>query len=523
MEFVAPILSIISVILLVMLLLKKDGAGQQQALIQALQAELERFKQQAQQNDRQTREEQRAALSDNARTVVETLTQLSQLQQGQLAESTRRMDAASQRDEQRIEGIAKRMGDMAMRSDEQLTGLRDTLAKNILSMQQDNAQQLDKMRQTISETLNLLSLQQQKQLADFAQQMEAASQRDEQRMESIAKRMSDMAARNDELLTSLREGLAKNVQELQQDNARQLDKMRETVDEKLSGTLEKRLGESFKLVSERLEQVYKGLGEMQTLASGVGDLKKVLTNVKTRGTWGEVQLGALLEQMLTPSQYAANIATKRGSADRVEFAVRLPGRQEDEPIYLPIDAKFPMEDYQRIVDASSTGDAAAVEIAARALESRIKLEAKTIAEKYIDVPATTDFAILFLPVEGLYAEVLRRPGLTDALQRDYRVSIAGPTTLMALLNSLQMGFRTLAIQQRSDEVWRTLGEFKNEFGKFSIVLAHTKKKLQEASNVIDKAEVRTRAIQRKLRDVEQVQDTAQLEDAEEDDLLLLEE
>lgn len=440
MEIIALILSAVSVILLVALLLKKDDGKAQQALLQALKAEQDRFGQQVQQSERQAREEQRAALSDNARTVVETLTQLSQLQQNQLADFTRRMDAASQRDEQR--------------------------------------------------------------------------------MESIAKRMSDMAVRNDELLQSLRESLAKNVQELQQDNARQLDKMRETVDEKLSGTLEKRLGESFKLVSERLEQVYKGLGEMQTLAAGVGDLKKVLTNVKTRGTWGEVQLGALLEQVLTPSQYAANIATKRGSADRVEFAVRLPGKGE-EPVFLPIDAKFPMEDYQRIVDASATGDAAAVELAARALENRIKLEAKTIADKYIDVPATTDFAILFLPVEGLYAEVLRRPGLAEALQRDFRVSVAGPTTLTALLNSLQMGFRTLAIQQRSDEVWKTLGTFKTEFGKFTEVLAHTKKKLQEASNVIEKAEVRTRVIQRKLRNVEQVPELAAEQEDEPDEALLL--
>ena len=250
--------------------------------------------------------------------------------------------------------------------------------------------------------------------------------------------------------------------------------MRRTVDEKLHATLEQRLGESFKLVSDRLEQVHRGLGEMQTLAAGVGDLKRVLTNVKTRGTWGEVQLSALLEQLLTADQFAANVATRPGSGERVDFAIRLPGKDDGAVVWLPIDAKYPIEDYQRLLDAQERADPVAVEEASRAIETRLKNEAKSIHEKYVSPPHTTDFAMLYLPLEGLYAEALRRPGLAETLQRDFRVSIAGPTTLAALLNSLQMGFRTLAIEQRSAEVWAVLGAVKTEFGKFGEALAHTR-------------------------------------------------
>ncbi len=305
-------------------------------------------------------------------------------------------------------------------------------------------------------------------------------------------------------LEAVRDVIEKRLLALQQDNAQKLESMRQTVDEKLQGTLEKRLGESFRLVSERLEQVHKGLGEMQTLASGVGDLKKVLTNVKTRGTWGEVQLGTLLEQILSPAQYEQNVATRPGSAERVEFAIRLPGRGDDERevVWLPIDAKFPQEDYVRLVDAQEAGNADAMEQAIRQLEVRIRNSARDIYEKYVSPPASTDFAILFLPTEGLYAEVLRRTALVEAIRRDYHVEIAGPTTLGALLSSLQMGFRTLAIQQRSSEVWTVLGAVKTEFEKFGGVLEKVKKKLQEASNVVDTASVRTRAIERKLKDVQ---------------------
>jgi DNA recombination protein RmuC len=289
---------------------------------------------------------------------------------------------------------------------------------------------------------------------------------------------------------------------LQKDNAEKLEKMRATVDEKLHETLEKRLGESFKQVADRLEQVHKGLGEMQSLAVGVGDLKRVLTNVKARGTWGEVQLGMLLEQTLTREQYETNVATKPGSRDRVEYAIRLPGRDGDAPVWLPVDSKFPVEDYERLVLAAERADPQAVEEAAKALEARLRIEARTIRDKYVDPPATTDFAILFLPTEGLYAEALRRPGLADALQREYRVSLAGPTTLSAILNSLQMGFRTLAIEKRSSEVWAVLGAVKTEFGRFGEVLAATKRQLQTVTNSIDAAEVRTRAMERQLKGVE---------------------
>ncbi len=276
----------------------------------------------------------------------------------------------------------------------------------------------------------------------------------------------------------------------------------------MHATLEQRLGESFKLVSERLELVHKGLGEMQTLASGVGDLKKVLTNVKTRGTWGEIQLGNLLEQILSPEQYAKNVATKLGSNDRVEFAIKLPGKERDgEVVWLPLDAKFPQEDYQRLVEAAEQANVALVDETGKMLEARIKNEAKSIKEKYLDPPRTTDFAILFLPTEGLYAEIIRRIGLTDLLQREYRVTVAGPTTLAAILNSLQMGFRTLAIEKRSSEVWSLLGAVKTEFGRFGEILDKTQKKLQEASNTIETASRRSRAIEQKLKDVQQLPST----------------
>ncbi|MEK6654946.1 MAG: DNA recombination protein RmuC [Thermodesulfobacteriota bacterium] len=309
----------------------------------------------------------------------------------------------------------------------------------------------------------------------------------------------------DKKLDMLKEAVEQRLHAIQADNARQLDQMRATVDEKLQGTLEKRLGESFKQVSERLEQVYKGLGEMQSLATGVGDLKKVLTNVKTRGTWGEVQLGAMLEQVLTPDQYAANVAAKDGG-ERVEFAIKLPGRTDDdkEIVWLPVDAKFPVEDYQRLMDAQEKADAESAESAAKQLETRIKQCAGDICSKYLNPPKTTDFGILFLPTEGLFAEVIRRTGLVEFVQRECRVMIAGPTTLWALLNSLQMGFRTLAIQKRSSEVWNLLSAVKTEWTKYGDVLTKVQKKIHEASDTIEQAQTRTRAIGRKLKDVQEL-------------------
>jgi DNA recombination protein RmuC len=291
--------------------------------------------------------------------------------------------------------------------------------------------------------------------------------------------------------------------QLQQSNTAKLDEMRQTVDEKLQTTLQARLGESFKQVADRLEQVHKGLGEMNTLAQGVGDLKHLLTNVKTRGMFGEAQLASLLEQVMAPDQYATQHATRPGSKNRVDFAIRLPGRSDDgEPVWLPIDAKFPNEDYERLLDAQSRADVIQAELCSKALEARVRLEAKSMTEKYVEPPYTTDFAIMFLPTEGLYAEVLRRPGLIESLQRDYRVTLAGPTTLMAMLNSLQMGFRTLALEKRSSEVWQVLGAVKTEFGKFGDVLAKVKEQTQTVLNTLDKAQTRSNVMHRALRQVE---------------------
>ncbi|MDP3538904.1 MAG: DNA recombination protein RmuC [Azonexus sp.] len=323
-----------------------------------------------------------------------------------------------------------------------------------------------------------------------------------ERLEAFARELNRFSLGLDERFERLKLSVEGRLSAIQADNASKLEEMRRTVDEKLHATLEQRLGESFKLVSDRLEQVHRGLGEMQSLAAGVGDLKRVLTNVKTRGTWGEVQLGALLEQLLTADQFAANVATRPDSNERVDFAIRLPGKDDGAVVWLPIDAKFPIEDYQRLLDAQDRSDPAAVEEASKAIETRLKNEAKSIREKYVSPPHTTDFAMLYLPTEGLYAEALRRPALAETLQRDFRVSLAGPTTLAALLNSLQMGFRTLAIEQRSAEVWAVLGAVKTEFGKFGEALAHTKKKLEEASNSITKAETRTRQLSRRLKEVE---------------------
>jgi DNA recombination protein RmuC len=302
-------------------------------------------------------------------------------------------------------------------------------------------------------------------------------------------------------MEAVRTTLESKIKDLQTDNGTRLEEMRKTVDEKLHATLEQRLGESFKLVSDRLEKVHQGLGEMQQLAIGVGDLKRVLTNVKTRGTWGEVQLEMLLEQILIPEQYAKNVETVPGSGERVEFAIKLPG-DGLMPMWMPIDAKFPKEQYERLAEAADRADAEGVAVAGRELERAVRLEAKKIADKYLSPPLTTDFAILFLPTEGLYAEVMRRPGLADDLQRVHRVTIAGPSTLLAFVNSLQMGFRTLALEKRSSEVWQVLGAVKTEFGKFGDVLAATKATLERAAKNIDTAETRSRQMAKKLKSVE---------------------
>lgn len=368
-------------------------------------------------------------------------------------------------------------------------GQIDAFAQQLAKLNEVNAQQLESMRQAIT--------------------LQAQTGREEQSIalkrfgDTLNQTLTVLTESNAQRMAEIRLTLETKIKDLQADNGSRLEEMRKTVDEKLHATLEQRLGESFKLVSDRLDKVHQGLGEMQQLAIGVGDLKRVLTNVKTRGTWGEVQLEMLLEQVLTPDQYAKNVETIPGTGERVEFAIKLPGQEDGGvPVWMPIDAKFPKEQYERLAEAADRADAEGVLLAGRELERAVRVEAKTIAEKYLSPPLTTDFAILFLPTEGLYAEVMRRPGLADELQRVHRVSIAGPSTLSALLNSLQMGFRTLALEKRSSEVWQVLGAVKTEFGKFGDVLAATKATLERAAKNIEQAETRSRQMARKLKSVE---------------------
>ncbi|SVB95175.1 uncharacterized protein METZ01_LOCUS248029, partial [marine metagenome] len=327
-----------------------------------------------------------------------------------------------------------------------------------------------------------------------------------EQLESVTTQVRSLVESNQQRMDGLRATISEQLNEMREANEKKLEEMRRTVDEKLQGTLEKRLGESFKLVSERLDAVHKGLGEMQNLATGVGDLKNVLTNVKVRGTWAEYQLEAILEQVLTPEQFDRNVATREGSSERVEFAIRLPGRGDDpeDCVWLPIDSKFPQEDYLRLAEAAREGDADSVAQSTKELLRSVTQSAKTISDKYLNPPRTTDFAVLYLPTEGLYAEVLRQPGLVSQLQQDHRVVVSGPTTIAALLNSLRLGFRSLAIEQQASEVWQVLAAVKAEFGKFGGVLDKVKKQLATASNTIDETQTRTRAMARKLREVEQL-------------------
>ena len=346
-------------------------------------------------------------------------------------------------------------------------------------------------------------------IAQSQMQLDARFEQFRTSLENSAKNQREEATASrqelQKLLAEMQQGVQLSVEKMQKGNEEKLEKMRETVDEKLQGTLEKRLGESFKLVSERLESVQKGLGEMQNLASGVGDLKRVLTNVKSRGTWGEVQLERQLEDMLAPSQYEANVKTKSGSDSLVEFAVKMPGREDGEYVYLPIDSKFPQEDYERLLTAQEQGDKDSIERFEKELEKAIKLQAKTIHDKYIEVPRTTDFAIMYLPTEGLFAEVVRRPGLTTELQNKYRVQITGPSTFNSFLNSLQMGFRTLAIEKSASDVWKVLSAAKAEFQKYGQVWDKLQRQLQTAQNTVSEAKTRTNAIERKLRTVESLE------------------
>ena len=369
--------------------------------------------------------------------------------------------------------------DMRQEVGESARGARQELSLNLAQFQQSQTEQLGLMQKNLGDTLNT--------------QLQALG-------EGNARRMAEV-----------RDTLDQQLQQLQKTNAAKLDEMRQTVDEKLQTTLEARLSESFKQVAERLEQVHQGLGHMKTLAQGVGDLQRVLSNVKTRGIFGEVQLEALLEQVLTIEQYGKQVETKPRSNQRVDFAIKLPGRSDDgTAVWLPIDAKFPREDYERLLDAQDRADPLAAEASAKAMESRIRQEAKSIAESYLAPPHTTDFAILFLPVEGLYAEVLRRPGLMDSLQRDYRVTLAGPTTLLAILNSLHMGFRTLALEKQASEVWKVLGAVKTEFERYGEWVAKVREQVQKAADTLDKADTRSKQMRRALKVVEALPETEAL-------------
>ncbi len=376
------------------------------------------------------------------------------------------LDSLSRQQETRIEGFGRNLTELSTRTDQRLDLLREALGEDARKGRQEGAEQQQRFSDTLSQRLN------------------------------------ELTQRNELRIGEMRATLESRLKEMQADNAAKLELMRATVDEKLHATLETRLTESFGNVTTMLAQVHQGLGDMNKLAADVGGLQRVLNNVKSRGVFGEVQLAGLLEQVFAPDQYSANVATVPGSSERVEFAVRFPGSSIDSVVWLPIDAKFPREDYERLLDAQEKADAEAARSAGDALERRVRQEAARIRDKYVSPPHTTEFAILFLPTEGLYAEVLRRPGLVDALQRDLRIAVAGPTTLLALMTSFHMGFRTLAIEKRSSEVWKTLGAVKTEFSKFGDVLDSVKTKLDQASTQIEKTGVRTRAIERRLRDVE---------------------
>jgi DNA recombination protein RmuC len=419
--------------------------------------------------------------------------------------------------------LLAQQGDVARTQNEQIDSFRSQLAATQANLAETLrhsttalTQQASSAREAQDATLGRLAEAQTMALSRVAEQQTGALGTHAEQQALALKRFSDtlgeqlrtLAQSNDQRMTEVRVAVEQKLAAIQADNEKKLEQMRATVDEKLHATLEQRLGESFKLVADRLDTVHRGLNEMQMLAKDVGQLNRVLTNVKSRGIFGEVQLAGLLEQVFTPEQYALNVETVPGSGARVEFAIKLPGRRDDGvPLWLPIDAKFPREDYERLLDALERADTPEAVAAGRAIEQRLRLEARTIREKYVAPPHTTEFAILFVPTEGLYAEALRRPGLMEALQREHRVTLAGPTTLLATLTSLQMGFRTLALEKRSAEVWEVLGAVKTEFGKFGDVLARTKKKLDEASSSIDLAQTRTNVMTRKLKSVEALSQT----------------
>ena len=439
------------------------------------------------------------------------------------------LDGITRQQLQRIEQFAQHLGEFGTRTDTRINELRETLSADSRTARSESSELQQRGSDALNQRVNELAERTDKRLDEFRLSIAEDARKtrsesaEQQRLfaEQLSGRLNELIQRNEQRIGEMRHTLESQLKELQADNTRKLEQMRATVDEKLQSTLETRLGESFRLVSERLEAVQRGLGEMQQLAAGVGDLKRVLTNVKTRGTFGEVQLGALLEQMLVAEQYASQVVTIPSSQERVDYAVRMPGHGDVAQTWLPIDAKFPQDDYQRLLDAQDAADADLVHTLGMTLERTVRTEAKKIQQKYISPPHTTDFALMYLPTEGLYAEVIRRPGLFELLQREFKITLVGPTTLLALLNSLQMGFRTLAIEKRSSEVWQTLGAVKTEFGKFAGVLEKARNQLDTVRRTIDETGTRSRQIERKLKGVEslpmeQTQQMLGMDDAEDE-------
>jgi len=481
---VAIVVGVINAMMLIVLIMRKTHGvrGELEAVVEraerGLREEIGRSREESATAARALREELSRSLTGFLDSVLARMTEIATLQKNQLDMFAASLAALTESNAQKLEmirdAVERRLGQLAADAGQNQAAGREEMSKSIKSL-------ADSILARMTEIATLQKNQ----------------------LDVFGASLNTLTASNEQKLEQLRATVEGKLGELQADNSQKLEQMRATVDEKLHATLEQRLGESFKIVSERLDVVSQGLGEMKSLASGVGDLKKVLTNIKTRGCFGEAQLGNLLEQMLTADQYAANVATNPHSAERVDFAIKFPGADgTGKPVWLPIDAKFPQEDFQRLVDAQEIGDTAAVQTAALALEGRVWGEARKIKEKYINPPHTLDLAILFLPIEGLFAEVLRRPGLFDGIMHEHRVLITGPTTLAAVLTALQMGFRTLAIQKRSSEVWQVLSAVKTEFSKFGEVLDKVGKKLAEASNTVETAVTRSRAVERKLRDVE---------------------
>lgn len=469
------------------LLQSRDVYGQmallekgQERIERNLREEVSKNREESVMQARQAREELAGSLALSFDSLLARISEVSNLQKSQL------------------DIFASQLITLTKTNEDRLNRVRDVLDGGLRAFQEGASSNARQAREELSISLKALT-------DSLLNRMSEMANLQCNQLESFSTNLAGLTQSNEQKMEKLREGVESKLKLLHEENSQKLDQMRGLVEEKLHKTLETRLGESFKLVSDRLDLVHKGLGEMQNLATSVGDLKKVLTNVKTRGTWGEIQLANLLDQVLTSEQYAKNVATKRGSNDRVEFAIKLPGQNDhEEVLWLPIDAKFPQEDYHRLIDAEERASGCEAEDASKQLEARIKLEARSIKEKYIDPPYTTDFAIMFLPVEGLYAEIVRRPGLCDLLQRECRVVVAGPTTLAALLNSISVGFKTLAIEKRSSEVWILLGAVKTEFGRFGDLLEKTQKKLEEASSTIESATKRSRTIERKLKNVQQL-------------------